>query len=665
MNTIKKILFIILCGGMITISSCVDYLDVSKELQDNLTFEQIFDNPDNTRRWHIMIFNCIAQYEELGTQATSGFTGMWNLLSGDFIALGGTNKLADFPIHGYSAQTSDPNLHRWANQYKAIRQALIFEKYAKPLGALGDKSRITEPEANRMKAEAKFFRAYCYLTMFELYGPVPIVDDITDPNDQNIDFPRATVDEMVNYIDGLFNEVITSDHLPETIFDGAGYNLNEMLRPTKAAAMALRARLWVYAASPLFNGGFEEALSITNTDGKRLFPDHDAQKWQTAKERLEDFFTFAHAQGFKLYESPDGNPHKSLYELFQNYNNEIIWATGKNNYLSITGSMEPRTTPRDLYSGYANIGVTQGVVDDFFMENGLAINDAGSGYREDGFVDVPNVCSETGRIDKNIFNMYADREPRFYAAVAYLGRSWHIQPTNNSNYTLGFARGQGIDMSNSDNPRTGYIPQKFKNRTLMNTGTYPKTYARPNILLRLADFYLYYAEVCNEIDPNDPNVIEYLDRVRDRAGIPGYRELAATGKKNIIGNQELQRKAIQKERRVELLGEGNRYFDIHRWMICGPGEDADQTILKGMNLRGYDPNMLDYANNYVPATKYTADQKANFATYGDRYPIGTEECYYTRIDLATRVWRKAMYLYPIPYEEFQKSRLLVQNPLWD
>jgi hypothetical protein len=415
--------------------------------------------------------------------------------------------------------------------------------------------------------------------------------------------------------------------------------------------------------NPYDEFAIEEALKITNADGKRLFPDYDAPKWQTAKKHLEDFFSFADAQGFKLYYAPDNDPHLSVYNLFQDYSHEIIWATGNNHFLTLTGSMEPRTTPRDIYGAYGCVGPSQGMVDDFFMDNGLEIDDAGSGYREDGFVTIRNISSETGREDANIFNMYANREPRFYAAVTYQGRSWHIQPTGRANYTVGFARGQEVDNSKNENPRSGYMLYKFKNRTLLNTGTYPKNYARPNILLRLADFYLYYAEVCNEINPNDPNVIEYLDKVRDRAGIPGYKELANTGKKNIIGNQELQRKAVQKERRVELFCEGQRYFDIHRWMICGPEEDADQRVFKAMNMKGYDPYMREYADA-APFGTYSTAQKTAFSTYKDLYPLGNVDCFYTRIDLHTRVWHKGMYFYPVPYDELQKSRLLVQNPLW-
>ena len=87
---------------------------------------------------------------------------------------------------------------------------------------------------------------------------------------------------------------------------------------------------------------------------------------------------------------------------------------------------------------------------------------------------------------------------------------------------------------------------------------------------------MYYAEVCNEINPNDENIIKYLDLVRERAGIPGYKELATKSApygKNIIGNQDLQREAIYRERIIEMLGEGNYYFDMHRWMRAGWSQD--------------------------------------------------------------------------------------------
>lgn len=663
MNSLKKLIYSILLGGIVfSFSACTDYLDVSGELSDNLTTEEVFKNPAYTKRWHANIFNCIPNYSEMGMGATTGFTGIWNILAGEVTTAKGTG-LTEM-TSGYNA--SSASFPRWWTLYKYIRQAMVFVENARPLGNDGDKEQINDQEMNRMKAEANFFMAYSYFLLFEVYGPVPIVEKIADPDDRTTDYNRATVDEMVNYIDKLLKDVIESGHLPETLFTGVDgsdydhnnnrYDLENIVRPTKVAAMALRARLAVYAASPLFNGGYPEALEVTNKDGKRLFPDKDDSKWNTAKTRLEELLRFTEEKGFKLYHAkPEANgsvdPHKSVYELYQFYNDEILWANGNNNYNSVSTNMEPRTTPRDIYSGFGNVGIFQESIDAFFMNNGLEINDQGSGYKEDGFVDLVNVCSETLHKDKHIFNMYANREPRFYAAVTYEGKSWHknINTTTKKDYGVYFSKDGGADNSASENPRTGYMLYKFKNRSLLNTGTNTKQWGRPWILFRLADFYLYYAEVCNEIDPGDANIIKYLDLVRERAGIAGYTELAAKGKKNIIGDQSLQRRAIQRERQIELFAEGNRYFDIHRWMICDDANgEAQQLIRTGMDMTSY--AVAEFDKNKIPISFLNK--------------IG-KDSYYNRVVIEYRAWRRAMLLYPIPYNEVQKSRLIVQNPLWN
>ena len=307
--------------------------------------------------------------------------------------------------------------------------------------------------------------------------------------------------------------------------------------------------------------------------------------------------------------------------------------------------MEKRSNPRGVYNGWANLGVFQETVDAFFMSNGLEMNDSGSGYTEEGFADLPNRINEDKRVDKNVYNMYHGREPRFYAAITYEGRSWHVQPPGNANYVTSFAKGGDTDLSRLENPKTGYMLYKFKNRQVYGT-TRPasggklelfKQWARPNILLRLADFYLYYAEACNEVDPGDPNVIEYLDRVRRRAGIPGYKELKEQGKKDIIGNQEKQRWAIQRERQVEFLCEGQRYFDVRRWMTANDANNPyDQQITRsGMDMT--QPNQ----------------------------GVGVGS-FFNRVVLERRAWTRAMLLYPIPYTEIQRSpgKILIQNPLW-
>ncbi|HCX56519.1 MAG TPA: RagB/SusD family nutrient uptake outer membrane protein, partial [Sphingobacterium sp.] len=180
--------------------------------------------------------------------------------------------------------------------------------------------------------------------------------------------------------------------------------------------------------------------------------------------------------------------------------------------------------------------------------------------------------------------------------------------------------------------KTGYMLYKFNNRTIHPTvANGIRSVFRPSIIFRLADFYLLYAEACNEVDPSDPEIIKYIDLVRKRAGIPGYAELNASGKKtDVIGNQSKQREAIQRERRIELFAEGQRYFDVRRWMIAETAEGRQGGVFTGMNIAG---NQSDLS-------------------------------YFKRVDFdnGSRIFKKAMYLYPIPYSEISKSKLLIQNP---
>ncbi|WP_286844619.1 MULTISPECIES: RagB/SusD family nutrient uptake outer membrane protein [unclassified Proteiniphilum] len=662
MKDIKLIHKLFISLALIFALGGCEYLDVDKELAENVTIEEVFKNPNYTKQWYAEVYQCIPNYSEMGLYATDGFKGIWSILSGDVTTARGPGLSA--MTSGFNAESAQ--FHKWWSLYKVIRQGQIFLAMApESMGNPADATYISQTEMNRMKEEVKYFIAYSYFQLFELYGPVPIADELADPTDPGIDYARAPLDELINYIDMLLEEVINSGNLPESNFRNQSdsnptnrYVLDQIARPTKTAALALRARLWVYAASPLFNGGFQEALSVTNNDGTRLFPDYDPAKWVTARKHLEALLSYVESKGYSLHVIRDDNgeinPHESIYRLYQDFTDEILWATGVNNFRHVTLDMEPRTTPRDVATGsFGNVGLFQEGVDAFFMANGLEITDPNSGYTSAGFSKVRNYTRmnvKEEKYDEHISNMYANREPRFYQSVIYEGRSWYQDVTTNklgNNYRVFFSRGGGSDNTSQENPRTGYMLNKFKNRNLLNQGTNLKQWGRPWILFRLADFYLYYAEVLNEIDPNNPLIIDYLDKVRERAGIPGYRQLAEEGKKDIIGNRELQREAIQKERRVELFAEGNRYFDIRRWMTADISDGPDQQLVfTGMNMN-------------VPAAKW--DSAGRFESYLNNYGPGS---YYERTVIENRAWRRAMLFYPVPYNEIQKSRLLVQNPLW-
>lgn len=355
------------------LAACSDYLDVSNEIAESLDLEAVFRNPAYTRQWHANLFNCISEYSCTGGNNASGFTNVWSSLCGEtLISSGPSSRLMEA---GYNS--SNAPLHRWWVLYREIRDAFIFLKRVTPLGAVEDEQQLTEESVCRMKAEAKFLIAYSYFSLFELYGPVPLLTEEVDPESKDLNFPRATVDELVDYIDRLLEEVIQSGDLPPTLINATipdgneRYNLNEIVRPTRSVAIALRAKLWVYAASPLFNGGYAEALEVKNNDGEHLFPPYDPEKWKIAKKHLEEVLEDAEACGYKLYKvyQTDGSidADRSVYEVFQTYNDEIIWATGRNYYHtgSQDGVMEENTTPRDLYKGWAHVCVTQESVDGF------------------------------------------------------------------------------------------------------------------------------------------------------------------------------------------------------------------------------------------------------------------------------------------------------------
>lgn len=638
----KNILLAALVGGTLSLSSCTDFLDVSDELASNLTMDQVFNNVAYTKGWHANIYNCISEFSQIFYKP-SGFQNPWPMLSNE-LTVAYSDARTEME-NGFTA--SNAHFHRYTEMYKYIRQAQIFLEQAKPLGKESDQQKLTEEDIARMKSEAEFFIAYGYFSLFELYGPVPIMTEMADPDATSYDYPRASVDELLSYVDNLLQKVLDDDILPHTLRytdEATGEvleNMNEMVRPTRAVVLAVRAKMWVFAASKLFNGGYPEALELKNNDGKQLFPAEDRNKWKIAKQHLEEFLSFAEQNGYELFRvfNKDGseNPSESVYQLFQDYNKEIIWASSKSSMNTCTGSQEldKRCTPRDIYNSFAGIGVSQQAVDAFFTNKGLDIKEDPD-YDEEGFTDINNPCAQKQpQIDKQVFNMYVNREPRFYQAITYHGKSWHIQPK--SGYTVKMGWGDPNDDSNYDRQHfSGYYLYKRCNHTLLNTGSNNKGWARPSIIYRLADFYLYYAEACNEVDPSDPNIIKYIDLVRDRAGIPGYQELNDTGvKTGVIGNYEAQAYAIRRERQVELFSEGQWYFDTRRWMICGPGEEADQSVEYGMNVKG----------------------KSSL-------PPSDPNSFFRRAVARKYAWTRAMYLYPIPHNEVEKSPSLVQNPLW-
>lgn len=624
-NSIYTLLIALLCF----VSSC-DYLGVSEQLAGGLqNTEQVFDNVSYTKRWYANVFAGIPDYSGINSVNVGAFKNPWTGMCDELVVgYGNSSK-----YNNSDRNASNMGFHRYGDCYKYIRQANIFLQKAHPIvttGTQGDQ--LLEDELTQMKANVRFMRAFYHYLLFEQYGPIILVKDKIYDATEDQDVPRNTVDEVVAYIDSELTAV-ASELTQEPIFEDKDYRA----WPTKGVALAVRAKLWLYAASPLLNGGYREALAVTNPDGTHLFPDYDAGKWEKALAACKDFIDYAEAGRYELYkEYKDDNgavidPDKSVYNLFQKYTHEIIWATANNDWGGMNGdAFDRRIAPRCEKNGLGSTGVTQELVDAFYMKDGLPISATAylpqsTLYQEEGYGTYKDQNDNFSKKYTNVSvsNRYLNREPRFYNTVFFNGRQWPVS----CNQVL-FYNGGNSGVQEGQATLTGYMLFKRFNRSVSLTNPGVASQFRPSIIFRLADFYLMYAEAANEVNPNDVRVLKYLNLVRERAGLPGVETLNPA----IRGNQELQRAAIQRERQVELATEGQRYFDVRRWMIADKnGEGRQNGYAHGMNVRG-EPNDIDDFNRVVEASQI--------------------------------VFNRKMYLYPMPDSEMRKTKNLVQNPGW-
>lgn len=624
-NSIYTLLIALLCF----VNSC-DYLGVSDQLAGGLqNTEQVFDNVSYTKRWYANVFAGIPDYSGINSVNVGAFKNPWTGMCDELVVgYGNSSK-----YNNSDRNAANMGFHRYGDCYKYIRQANIFLQKAHPImttGTQGDQ--LLEDELTQMKANVRFMRAFYHYLLFEQYGPIILVKDKIYNATEDQDVPRNTVDEVIEYIDSELTAV-ASELTQEPIFEDKDYRA----WPTKGVALAVRAKLWLYAASPLLNGGYREALSVTNPDGTRLFPDYDAGKWEKALAACKDFIDYAEAGRYELYkEYKDDNgavidPDKSVYNLFQKYTHEIIWATANNDWGGMNGdAFDRRIAPRCEKNGLGSTGVTQELVDAFYMKDGFPVSATAylpqsTLYQEEGYGTYKDQNDNFSKKYTNVTvsNRYLNREPRFYNTVFFNGRQWPVS----CNQVL-FYNGGNSGVQGGQATLTGYMLFKRFNRSVSLTNPGVASQFRPSIIFRLADFYLMYAEAANEVNPNDARVLKYLNLVRERAGLPDIETLNPA----IRGNQELQRAAIQRERQIELATEGQRYFDVRRWMIADKnGEGRQNGYVHGMNVRGESNDKEDF-NRIVEASQI--------------------------------VFNRKMYLYPMPDSEMRKTKNLVQNPGW-
>ena len=604
------------------LTSCVDYLD--KESDTELTLPMVFEDKTRIEGWLANVYSHVPD-PYWGYARRLG----WDILSDDMTASERWRQW-DWKVIpmllGEWTPSTDWDGNYWARLPQLIREANIFIENVHPLPEQG----ISATEVTYMKGEMRFMIAYYYYLLSNTYGPIPFKPNYIAPTDFNLaDLMEGQRPyyEVVDWVDKELQEV--AKILPPKYTEARKYG-----RATSIMCLAVRARMLLFAASPLVNGNPDYA-NHKNKDGENLFSTtEDKSKWAYAAQACKELIDAAEAAGHKLYteNNPDDtiDPFMSYQNLFltryDEGNTEILFARpGGLEY----GEYEKHATPA-ASGGSGGLGVTQSLVDAFFTENGLPINDDPE-YKETGFSRSDETRNNTvwdtevngGAITKSgTYNMYCNREPRFYITVSY----------NNSYFTqekrlFNFFNGSKDNPHTHDAPQNGYLIRKKISPDLnVKQGTYKY---RPGIVYRLGEAYLNYAEALNESDPGNGEILFYLNKIRERAGIRQY----TTGETDAnyihvnLNDQAEMRKLIRAERRVELSCEGIRYDDLRRWKEA---ENVLNGDFYGMNFSGRDNSSFYVLTPYLK-----------------------------------RVYKKAYYWFPIHQSEIDKNDKLVQSPYWN
>lgn len=587
---------ILLCG----FSRC-SYLDVVPD--EMATEEDAFADPMAALRY---VYSCYAYLPQPNHGAAS-----LDLLTGDEVITAFEHeKFASFSKGTYTSANISSLISYWSTLYSGLRQCYLFLQNVDKVPNLD--SRLKEDYI----AQVKFLIGYYYFLMIRCYGPVLLVQGVADINTPPSQYlARTPLEDCVDYAVQMFDE--SAYVLPPRRTNQAEYGL-----ATSVAAKALKAELLLYVASPLFNGNSEFYSDFTNHDGTKLMPlTYDPEKWVIARDALKSAILFAKNNGHDLYKNTtyeiDQNPYPAdpverclRYTIAEAGNPEILFACTLDEGWS---GLQNKSAPMS-YNGMSvwnGVAPTWNMLNRFYTKNGLPY-DEDPEYKHLNKLEVVTVDAEHADEaceGKQTIRFNLDREPRFYAWVAFQGGYYEIGNnstsgayTSDPSYSNGrlvcdFVIGGNCSRRNSSSGAlrtsnyspTGYLNKKgvLPSFAVSTNDNYHGEYPWP--IVRLGGLYLSYAEACIEVGDAESlaEAKKYINYVRERAGIPSVEEswdgVAAL-------TQDKLREIVRRERQIELYLENQNFWDMRRWML------ADQYFgqqHQGMNIVA--ENIYDFA----------------------------------------------------------------------
>lgn len=562
-----KRIYIILIAILtqLAITGC-DYLE--KPASDDITVDMAFENVITAKRVLNNLYWEVRQAAyNLHTRRVLYATGCDDAIAGYSIWGNKFHEGSWTPDDnrgaGDGSENDPPTVNFWNNTYKRIRKANLFmENLYRASGDENEKALYME--------EARFLRAFFYAELIRRFGGVILITSSVDPGDYSAltNQERNTYDECVQWVCKELDQAAQT--LPDT------RNSADIGRVTRAACYAVKARLLLTAASPLFN---TDNPVLPDYNEIHYYGNYDRERWKAAADACRMIMDMTQYYGLNLEVYDVANP-TSFTNYFRRFSNIFFTVSRESVWICHPEyEWDGRMVPYYNRSaqGWNWINPTFELADEFEMTNGKLPSEADSGY-------------DFNRPGEN-------RDPRFKATISYPG----------AQYTAyNFYPWVGGSASHLESQKTGMCIQKFVDEEF-NAAT-PGLVVRRNVthMFRYSEILLDFAEAMNEYNGGPTaEVYDAINAIRDRVGMPPLPSGLS---------YEAMQARIRHERRVELAFEDQRFFDVRRWRI------AEET--QNGYLHGYDATKGENTGFY---TRVSVGNPTRFEKRHYLYPLSTQE----------------------------------------
>ncbi|WP_430972152.1 RagB/SusD family nutrient uptake outer membrane protein [Sunxiuqinia rutila] len=602
----KKTLYIIAITIIGALYQSCNYLDI---VPDNVaTIENAFTNRANAEKYLFTCYSYLPAYGDVyANPAFMAGDEFWTYE--EIFAHPEISAPASFRIARGTQNSNNPYVDYYEgrnggkNLYKGIRCCNTF------LEEIDQVYDMTDMEKSRWKAEARFLRAYYHFWMLRMYGAIDIVDNnlpvSTSPED--LVYKREPFDKCIDFIVQELDDI--SELLPLSIQN----TIEEMGRITQPIVLAVKARVLITAASPQFNGN-SMYQNFKNRDGEALFGAYDVNKWKVAAQACKEAIDIALQAGHSFYERDYSLAALSAETQLKmtirgavsdNWNKGIIWGASIGRASSIQNYCQAYLDPKTKKGGHINLFMapTLRIAKQFYSQNGVPIDE------DVDWQDVDIMKLRTASEDEKYYikegestiQLHFDREPRFYASLGFNRGIWFGQgrTIEADSWVVQGYMGEVSSFYGERSSKTGYYAKKLvhPNNTAGISSYSREDYAFP--IIRLSDLYLYYAEALNEFSGPSPDVYEAIDEVREHVGLNGivFSWSSSSINPDKPSNKDGLREIIHQERLNELAFEGQRFWDLNRWL--------KQDLYMNKPIKGWNVNGTDAADFYQETVLFT------------------------------------------------------------